>query len=100
MNIGAPWPDLEEVESRVRGMQFGTNTGRAGCGESRTSGSEGGPQKPTRCETNRALRSDPTPTCPPLRVFVSECGGRRLEPPGGGLGHGEPSAYAAGARRP
>ena len=21
MNIGAPWPDLEEAESRVRGMQ-------------------------------------------------------------------------------
>ena len=82
MNIGAPWPDLQEAELRVRGMQsklhrwavadpdrrfkrheppsIGTNTGRAGCGESRTSGSEGGPQKPTRCETNRALRSDPT----------------------------------------
>ena len=52
MNIGAPWPDLEEAESRVRGMPsklhpeavahalplMGTNTGRAGCGESHMSG--------------------------------------------------------------
>lgn len=35
------------------------NTWRAGCGESRTSGSEGGPEKPTRRESGRALRSDP-----------------------------------------
>lgn len=35
------------------------NTGRAGCGVSRTSGSEGGPQKPTRRKPGRALRSDP-----------------------------------------
>ncbi len=32
---------------------------RAGCGESRTSGSEGGPEKPTSREVDRALRSDP-----------------------------------------
>ena len=37
----------------------GMNTWRAGCGESRTSGSEGGPQKPTRRKPGRALRSDP-----------------------------------------
>ena len=35
------------------------NTWRAGCGESRTSGSEGGPEKPTRRKSNRALRLDP-----------------------------------------
>ena len=35
------------------------NTWRAGCGESRTSGSEGGPQKPSRREPARALRPDP-----------------------------------------
>ena len=37
----------------------GMNTWRAGCGESRTSGSEGGPQKPTSRNADRALRSDP-----------------------------------------
>jgi hypothetical protein len=35
------------------------NTWRAGCSGSCTSGSEGGPQKPTRREPGRALRSDP-----------------------------------------
>lgn len=34
-------------------------TWRAGCGESRTSGSEGGPGKPTSREADRAPRSDP-----------------------------------------
>ena len=37
----------------------GMNTWRAGCGESRTSGSEGGPGKPTSRKAGRALRSDP-----------------------------------------
>jgi putative transposase len=37
----------------------GMSTWRAGCGGSRTSGSEGGPEKPTRRKANRALRSDP-----------------------------------------
>jgi transposase InsO family protein len=37
----------------------GMTTWRAGCGESRTSGSEGGPQKPTRRKPDRALRPDP-----------------------------------------
>jgi hypothetical protein len=32
---------------------------RAGCDESRTSGSEGGPEKPTSSKAGRALRSDP-----------------------------------------
>ena len=35
------------------------NTWRAGCGGSRTSGSEGGPEKPTNGNVDRALRSDP-----------------------------------------
>ncbi len=35
------------------------NTWRAGCGGSRTSGSEGGPQNPTSRKAARALRSDP-----------------------------------------
>jgi len=35
------------------------NTWRAGCGESRTSGSEGGPEKPTSRKAGRALRPDP-----------------------------------------
>src|SRR5271154_4703129 len=37
----------------------GMNTWRAGCGGSRTSGSEGGPEKPTNGNVGRALRSDP-----------------------------------------
>ena len=37
----------------------GMNTWRAGCGESRTSGSEGGPEKPSGSKDARALRSDP-----------------------------------------
>jgi putative transposase len=35
------------------------NTWRAGCSGTGTSGSEGGPQKPTRRKPDRALRSDP-----------------------------------------
>ncbi|MFV1962869.1 MAG: hypothetical protein ACC658_13690, partial [Acidimicrobiia bacterium] len=35
------------------------NTWRAGCSESCTSGSEGGPEKPTSRKAGRALRSDP-----------------------------------------
>jgi len=37
----------------------GMNTWRAGCGGSRTSGSEGGPRKPTSRKAGRAPRSDP-----------------------------------------
>ena len=39
------------------------NTWRAGCGESRTSGSEGGPRKPSRRKPARAPRSDPYTWC-------------------------------------
>jgi putative transposase len=45
--------------SRTSGM----NPWRAGCGESRTSGSEGGPEKPTDRKIDRALRSDPYTYC-------------------------------------
>ena len=38
------------------------NTRRAGCGESRTSGSEGGPGKPTESNLDRAPRPDPYST--------------------------------------
>jgi transposase InsO family protein len=37
----------------------GVTSWRAGCGESRTSGSGGGPEKPTDRNVGRALRSDP-----------------------------------------
>ncbi len=37
----------------------GMTTWRAGCGESRTSGSEGGPGRPTSRKAGRAPRSDP-----------------------------------------
>lgn len=37
----------------------GMTTWRAGCGESRTSGSEGGPGKPTNRKDDRAPQSDP-----------------------------------------
>ncbi|TQE95219.1 MAG: transposase family protein, partial [Spiribacter salinus] len=43
------------------------NTWRAGCAESRTSGSEGGPQKPSRREPARALRPDPYSKLPTRR---------------------------------
>jgi hypothetical protein len=41
--------------SRTSGM----TTWRAGCSGSCTSGSEGGPEKPTSRKADRALRSDP-----------------------------------------
>jgi len=37
----------------------GTNAGRAGCDESRTSGSEGGPEKPTRRKTREGASVRP-----------------------------------------
>jgi hypothetical protein len=45
---------------------------RAGCGESRTSGSEGGPEKPTDRET--AGRSGPTPTRRVAFLLVDQTG--------------------------
>jgi hypothetical protein len=45
-------------------------TRRAVCGESRTSGSEGGPGKPTGGNARTALRSDPYTYVPTLAGFV------------------------------
>ena len=49
---------VERNDNRIT-RTSGMNTWRAGCGESRTSGSEGGPEKPTHRKMDRALRSDP-----------------------------------------
>jgi Transposase, Mutator family len=56
----------------------GLNTWGAGCGGSRTSGSEGGPQKPTRRKSGRALRPDPYTELPNRGVqdtFIVCCDG-------------------------
>src|SRR5918995_2453250 len=53
-----PDPLVERSHTRIT-RTSGMNTWRAGCGGSRTSGSEGGPQKPTRRKPSRALRPDP-----------------------------------------
>ena len=47
---------VEPAQDHVAG---GMNTWRAGCGGSRTSGSEGGPRKPTSRNADRAPGSDP-----------------------------------------
>ncbi len=49
---------VERNDNRIT-RTSGMTTWRAGCGESRTSGSEGGPEKPTSRKAGRALRSDP-----------------------------------------
>jgi transposase InsO family protein len=49
------------------------NTRRAGCGESRTSGSEGGPGKPTESNLDRAPRSDPYTHVPTWSGVVYVC---------------------------
>ncbi len=49
---------VERNDNRIT-RTSGMNTWRAGCGGSRTSGSEGGPEKPTHRKMDRALRSDP-----------------------------------------
>ena len=46
------------------------NTGRAGCGESRTSGSEGGPEKPTRRKTGKGASVRPYTYIPMHRGFL------------------------------
>jgi putative transposase len=57
-------------------------TWRAGCGESRTSGSEGGPEKPTDGNARTALRSDPYTYISTWSGFLLPGrGGGRLEPP-------------------
>jgi hypothetical protein len=67
---GRPDPNtlVERTDNRIT-RTSGMNTWRAGCGGSRTSGSEGGPEKPTRRKPSRALRPDPyTVAFQPLRV--------------------------------
>lgn len=49
---------VERNDNRIT-RTSGMNTWRAGCGGSRTSGSEGGPEKPTSRKAGRAFRSDP-----------------------------------------
>ncbi len=49
-------------------------SGRAGCGGSRKSGSEGGPEKPTNGNVGRALGSDPTS---PINASMSVDAGYR-----------------------
>jgi transposase InsO family protein len=49
---------VERADTRITHAS-GMTTWRAGCGESRTSGSEGGPTEPTSRKAGRALRSDP-----------------------------------------
>ena len=45
-----------------RGLTNGTDLWRAGCSETGTSGSAGGPRKRTSRKTDTAPRPDPTPT--------------------------------------
>lgn len=59
------------------------NPWRAGCAETRTSGSEGGPRKPTGREAGRAPRSDPYTYVPTwagtaFTAFVSDVFARRI----------------------
>ncbi len=54
--LGSPHHGLTKHRKRPHQRH---DTWRAGCGESRTSGSEGGPGKPTNRKAGRALRSDP-----------------------------------------
>ena len=49
---------MDKRDNRIT-RTSGMTTRRAGCGESRTSGSEGGPQKPADRKDGQALRSDP-----------------------------------------
>ena len=75
VNTGASWLGPIEAESRVLAMQTklnrwhsdGMSTWRAGCGESRTSGSEGGPEKPIARKTTGRSGPTPTRTCRPGR---------------------------------
>jgi transposase InsO family protein len=49
---------MDEQPNRITGTN-GMNPWRAGCGENRTSGSEGGPRKRTEGDLGTAPRSDP-----------------------------------------
>ena len=52
---------MDKPDNRTQ-RPSGMNTWRAGCGGSRSSGSEGGPEKPISRKADRALRSDPYDT--------------------------------------
>jgi putative transposase len=60
---------MDESLTRIA-RTSGVNPRRAGCGESRTSGSEGGPEKPTGRKTDQALRSDPYTYIPTWEGFL------------------------------
>ena len=57
---GAAIPSPWVTQTRSTAYPTDMNRWRAGCGASRKSGSEGGPEKPTDRKVSRALRSDPT----------------------------------------
>ena len=56
---GHPHPHTHGERGNRITRTSGMNTWRAGCAGSRTSGSEGGPEKPTSRKAGRAPRSDP-----------------------------------------
>ena len=118
MNTGASWPGPGRVPStrdaveaaprgdgRFRSSYFhGASTWRAGCGESRTSGSEGGPEKPiVRKATGRSgptLHLRPDRSGVRVSVYLRQTttpttrrGARRVQPPRGGLGDGQSPAH-------
>jgi len=66
---------MDEQDDRIT-RTSGINTWRAGCAETCTSGSEGGPEKPTDRQGGRALRSDPYTEIPtgegPLILAATE----------------------------
>ena len=73
---------MDEPGHRAR-SHTGMNPWRAGCTETRTSGSEGGPRKPTGRKTGRAPRSDPYTYVPTwsgtvFTAFVSDVYSRRI----------------------
>ena len=75
-------------------------TWRAGCSGSCTSGSEGGPEKPTHREMGRALRSDPYTEIPTdegklYLATVQDLASRRL--PGFAMGEHHDAALAKAA---
>jgi hypothetical protein len=65
---GHPHPHTMDEPGTGITPTSGINPRRAGCGGSRTSGSEGGPEKPTHRKTDRALRPDPYTEYPAMRA--------------------------------
>ena len=65
---GHPNPHtMDERDNRIT-RTSGMTPWRAGCGESRTSGSEGGPEKPIDRKTTGRSGPTPTPTCAPAKA--------------------------------